>query len=426
MALKVPVAHDFTCGWCWIGLHQIQRLRCQFDIEIDWLPYELYPASEGFPLPSEAKVHDSRRPATPGRFAFALAAEGMEPPRSDLPELITRFAHQAVEFSRRFGKQDEMVARIYRAYWVHGLPIDQIQTLSLLGAGLVPDVSEMIRAIEAGECAEKIVPYSDPAHETGVFNLPTFWIGGQRYAEQPIGVLRSALQRELGEPDPAQVSFYGDLKLPATPENRPYLMVNMVTTLDGKTTPGERDSHVMDLGSTTDHTVMRMIEGAVDAVMIGAGTLRATPKLWYPKRLARCVVTRSGNLDFESRFFTDAPDKVVVIGPEGTQTKVPEALETIEAGKGEANLLEALRRLKLEHSVSTLLVEGGSDLNAELLRLDVVDELFLTLAPKVKLGAGLPTYAGGRPLPGREMHDFSLIEHHRVGDELFLRYRRKR
>jgi riboflavin biosynthesis pyrimidine reductase len=53
-----------------------------------------------------------------------------------------------------------------------------------------------------------------------------------------------------------------------------------------------------------------------------------------------------------------------------------------------------------------------------------VDELFLTIAPKVRLGRDVPTYAGGEALPREAIQRFSLVEHQAVGDEIFLRYRR--
>ena len=191
----------------------------------------------------------------------------------------------------------------------------------------------------------------------------------------------------------------------------------MVSTIDGKTVTGERTEPVGDLGSKVDHEIMRRIEAAADAVMLGAGSLRSTPGLWYPKDKWRIVVTRSGNLPYDVRFFTDAPEKAIVIGPPDLQ--VPAPIRHIE-NSGFAEALSELKGLGIHH----LLVEGGSELNAELLSHDLVDELFLTVAPKVKLGRSTPTYAGGEPLPRDQIRDFSLVEHHVVADEVFLRYRR--
>lgn len=211
---------------------------------------------------------------------------------------------------------------------------------------------------------------------------------------------------------------YQTLDFPAAPADRPYVFINMVTTIDGKILTGERDEPVMDLGSASDHAVMRRIEAAADAVMVGAGVIRATPRLWYEKRLKRIVVTSSGTVPWDNRFFTDAPEQAFVA------TNAPIDLPH-GVGRLPVDIPELLRVLRLEYGVQHLLVEGGSELNASLLQEDVVDELFLTLAPKIKLGRDIPTYADGDPLPRADIRQYELVECHQVEDELFMRYRRK-
>jgi riboflavin biosynthesis pyrimidine reductase len=229
---------------------------------------------------------------------------------------------------------------------------------------------------------------------------------------------------------------YGDISFPPPPESRPYVFINMVSTIDGKILTGERDEHVMDLGSKNDHAVMRHLESMADGVIIGAGSLRATKGLWYSKDLIRIVVSASGNLPWESRFFTDAPEKafVATLAPGHIAYSTAPLLPN-PGGAGDGmcpgvrllslDLSEALTALRQDHGVRYLLCEGGAELNASLLRLDLVDELFLTLAPKIKLGRDVPTYAGGEPLTREEVQQYALVEVHRVDDEVFLRYRRR-
>ncbi|MBI5708463.1 MAG: RibD family protein [Armatimonadetes bacterium] len=224
--------------------------------------------------------------------------------------------------------------------------------------------------------------------------------------------------------------LYEDLLFPAAPEDRPYVFTNMVMTLDGKTVSGSREEAVMDLGSPADHAAMRQIQAAADAVMIGAGTLRATKGIWFPTHLVRVVVTRSGQVPLGSRFFTDVPEKAIIAGGEARALErqpksLPHGVMHFPSVDGELDLRGLLRFLRVERGVARLLVEGGSELNGELFGLGVVDELFLTLAPRVKLGRTTPTYAGGEPLPRGHLQNFELISECRVGDELFLRYRRK-
>jgi len=207
---------------------------------------------------------------------------------------------------------------------------------------------------------------------------------------------------------------------------RPYTFINMVVTIDGKSVSGERGEPVHDLGSEVDHFLMRRIEEAADAVLIGAGSQRSTPKITYGQHLVRIVATRSGNLLYPSSFFDEAPEKAYVLCPESCEPKnIPRSIKVIHSGKTEMVWEEALRVLRKELGIERLLVEGGSDINGQLLGGDNVDELFLTIAPKVKLGENIPTLAGGVSLPRGHLLRFSLLEHHVVGDEVFLRYRRE-
>ncbi len=221
----------------------------------------------------------------------------------------------------------------------------------------------------------------------------------------------------------APASVYDRLDFPPAPADRPYTFVNMVTTIDGKILTGPRDEHVMDLGSPIDHATMRMIEGCADAVMIGAGSLKATPGLWYPAELKRFVVTGSGAVPTAGRFFTDAPDLAWVVTREGRE---PDGVQTITTGPDAIDVVEVARRLRQDHGVERLLLEGGSELNASWVAADLVDELFWTIAPKVKLGRDVPTYADGEPLPGRTTLPFHLLSIHKAGEEVYLRYRRTR
>lgn len=402
-------------------MHQARRLRRDFGAQMEWRGYELFPDGMELPgtRPEPSKI--ANRPDTPLRIDLALAAEGIEP--LDLRKdgnIRTHSAHEAVEFAKELGVHEPLIERIFHAYWRGGRDIASPEVLAELAQGLIEDIAGLKHSIGERKYAERIVPFNKPAYETGVFNLPTWWIGGERLAEPPYAGLARALKGT------AQDAPYETLEFPAAPKGRPYVVHNMVATIDGKTISGSRDETVMDLGSEVDHRAMRNIESAVEAVMIGAKTLRATPKVRFDSRLFRIVVTGSGRLDPTIRFFTEGPDKAVVATPEGVKMILPEGVRHWTFGSDRVDPAPLLERIRDELGVTRLLVEGGSELNAGFLSQDLSDELFLTVAPKLRLGTGLPTYAGGEPLPKGALHDFELISSQTVGDEVFLRYRRKR
>lgn len=212
---------------------------------------------------------------------------------------------------------------------------------------------------------------------------------------------------------------YSHIEFPEAPEERPYVYINMVATIDGKVISGTRDEDVMDLGSKADHQAMARLDAASDGVLIGGRTLRASPRTWRPRARFHLVASRSGELPADARFLEGESYRIAIASspnPIG-EGQVP----TIQGGDW-PSVLRSLRGMGIEK----LYVLGGSDLNGQLLERDLVDELFLTISPKVKLGTDVPTYAGGTPLPKGNLLDFELIESHIVADEVFLRYRRRR
>ncbi|RYG33381.1 hypothetical protein EON81_18315, partial [bacterium] len=151
-----------------------------------------------------------------------------------------------------------------------------------------------------------------------------------------------------------------------------------------------------------------------------AGTLRATSPRWNPGAAKRIVVTRSGEVPEHADFFKG---ESFVATSGSASVKLPAGARLIRAGGSEVDFRLLFERLR-SMGVEKLLVMGGSELNAQLLRADLVDELFLTVAPKVRLGRDIPTYADGEALPRACIQNYDLVEHHVVGGEIFLRYRR--
>lgn len=189
--------------------------------------------------------------------------------------------------------------------------------------------------------------------------------------------------------------------------------MNMVMTIDGKTVSGERTESVTDLGSKMDHLTMRQIETAADCVFIGAGTLRATKKIHYPDGLRRAVLTHRSDLPFESKFF-EPPGLVTIFGADCP------GFESVLTTNAE----EIIDYLHRTHNVRTLLIEGGSEVNAHFLAADAVDEIFVTIAPRIKLGRDTPTLAGGDVLPRGSLLCFKLISAQQHENELYLHYKR--
>jgi 2,5-diamino-6-(ribosylamino)-4(3H)-pyrimidinone 5'-phosphate reductase len=240
-----------------------------------------------------------------------------------------------------------------------------------------------------------------------------------------------ALQRLLDETanPPEPDDLYLRLERPDPPEDRPYLYINMAATIDGKIVVGEPGGTAKGVGGPTDQKLFRRLQQTCDAALLGSTTLRASPVI-YPPEILRFVVTRKGDVPLANRFFTDAPQKAYVLAPAGlpeeAAAKLKAATNVVQIGQDEVDLGAALTYLRQELGVRYLLCEGGATLNDQLLRAGLVDEMFLTLAPKLKGGSSLPTPVDGAGFPPNLFLPATLLSLYRDGSELYLRYRLSR
>ncbi len=177
-------------------MSQIRRMREEFDVGIEWRGYELYP--EPMPLNdfTPGSPPDGDRPRKPTRLELAYAAEDLDyPPFPHDGNLRTRLAHCAVEAAKEVGRADAVVVALYDALWMRGEPIGEPEVVQRV---VEPILGTAFDPIQALAYAERIVLFDEPAYASGVWNVPTFWIGGRRYAEQPYRVLRRALREVVG------------------------------------------------------------------------------------------------------------------------------------------------------------------------------------------------------------------------------------
>jgi 2,5-diamino-6-(ribosylamino)-4(3H)-pyrimidinone 5'-phosphate reductase len=207
--------------------------------------------------------------------------------------------------------------------------------------------------------------------------------------------------------------------------------MNMVASVDGRTAVGGKASGI---GTAADRTVMRILRSKADAVMIGAGTLRAEKlslslDLGDPRpRPLAVILTNTGDAPLESNLIRDRRQNVLVLladrAPEGVESRhgrLAEVRRVPASEAGSIDLATALEILKSEYDTNVLLCEGGPTLNGSLISANLADELFITLAP-ILLGGGAsdaPAILGGSLTGPRNLR---LLSAHLARDELFLRY----
>jgi riboflavin-specific deaminase-like protein len=183
---------------------------------------------------------------------------------------------------------------------------------------------------------------------------------------------------------------------------RPWLLVNMISSLDGATAvQGVSGS----LGGPADRTVFLAIRAVADVILVGAATVRAetysVPMLSTDRQTEReargqaprprlAIVSRSLDLDLRAALFSDPAHPPFVVTTTDADVERRAALakvaEIIEAGTGSVDLLSALDQLR-SRGVNVVLSEGGPTLNGQLVAAGLVDEMCLSLSPMLVGGS---------------------------------------
>lgn len=221
----------------------------------------------------------------------------------------------------------------------------------------------------------------------------------------------------------------------------PFVMINMVSSLDGGTSEAGISSKI---GSGSDRRVMDTLRASVDAVMVGAGTLRAekysvlTPQYLSKARVSRSqsdqpwlvVPTTTGDIP-EDNLLGSLPETTILIVPEDSPIERHDLANRIvrtpnTPSDERSSMTRSLKLLRELFGIQSLLVEGGPTLNHQLFEANLVNELFLTLAPTL-LGVHsgeTSSILNGPPL--NTPKDAKLRAVHVIRDELLLRYEIRR
>jgi len=240
-------------------------------------------------------------------------------------------------------------------------------------------------------------------------------------------------------------------------EHRPHTTVVLAMSADGKI--GDFRRSPARFGSRVDKAHLEKQIAACDAVLFGAGTLRAygttltisDPTLVQlraqegkPPQPVYIVTTHSGNLNPEIKFFKQPvrrwllttttgavswKERLRTLPSIGTRGKeCPPEFEQIlvfETPRREIDISAALKHLATLH-ITRLAVLGGGELVASLLELDLIDELWLTVCPLILGGNTAPTPVDGKGFLPNLAPKLQLLEVHTVEQEVFLHYRLQR
>lgn len=222
--------------------------------------------------------------------------------------------------------------------------------------------------------------------------------------------------------------------------NRPHTTVVLAMSADGKISDTARSG--AGFSSSIDYAHLERQVGIADAVLFGAGTLRAHGSAMSirnsdlislrrekqkPDQPIQIVCTRSGIIPSDIRFFQQKIPRWLLTTKKGATSwqnhpqQVFDQIMTPESSDGEIEWQEALKILK-HKGIEHLAVLGGGELIADLFASELLDELWLTICPLLLGGKDAPNPIEGSGLSLENAQKLKLLSVENIDQEVFLHY----
>lgn len=221
--------------------------------------------------------------------------------------------------------------------------------------------------------------------------------------------------------------------------SRPYVLLSAAVSIDGHldTRPGENR---LLLSNKEDFERVDSVRASVDAILVGAGTLRAdNPRLLVnsaerrasrvaagqPEYPLKVTITGTGDLDPGWKFWHHGGDKLVLAVGDAATAKARANLgdlAIVQSIPAEAVWPAALDILGDAYAVKRLMVEGGGTIHTQILEAALADELQLVIAPLLVGQPDAVRMLGPASYPGGPSARLRLLETRQIGDVVLLRY----
>jgi riboflavin-specific deaminase-like protein len=225
---------------------------------------------------------------------------------------------------------------------------------------------------------------------------------------------------------------------PSAPRDRPYVLLNMSMSADGKIANESRSIHTF--GSAGDLKHLYQLRATADAILSGARTIEDTgATLGNGGESFRRARLRRGLAEFPKRVVVSGRASISAEAPIwqhrfspillAVQSNAPAArlrrlrglADAVHVSEGSTlDVASVLCWLRTEWGIQRLLVEGGSEVNGAFFKAGLVDEVNLTLCPILIGGRTAPTLADGEGMPLDRAFGMKISRCKRVGQEVFL------
>lgn len=202
---------------------------------------------------------------------------------------------------------------------------------------------------------------------------------------------------------------------------------NTAISLDGRiNTPDDRTA---SLGSKKDHQMMDVLRGQADAVLVGGATFRHWPHPLVASRtdsanpVWNIVLTRRLDMQPSAEYLQDKRIRPLFLVPaDATRESFPAEVLSYDGPGRDLPIPWVIQALE-RRGVKSLLVEAGGDLLFQFLEADALDEMYVTLCPKLIGGPSTPSLVDGKGFNLATLRTLQLLRADVQEDEIFLHYR---
>jgi predicted DsbA family dithiol-disulfide isomerase len=212
--MQIDIWSDIVCPWCYLGKRRFEKALATFDrrddVRISHRSFQLDPTrakgettSRRAMLRSKYRLSDEQVRAMDHKMEQTAATDGLEYHLTDAGLTgNTLDAHQLVHLAATHGLQNEMLERLYKAYFVEQRSIFDLESLITLAMAEGLDGEEVREALEGGRYVDAVVRDLNEARSLGVTGVP-FFVIGDRYGisgAQMTDVFSRALTMAAQEP----------------------------------------------------------------------------------------------------------------------------------------------------------------------------------------------------------------------------------
>lgn len=204
------------------------------------------------------------------------------------------------------------------------------------------------------------------------------------------------------------------------------VITNTAISLDGRVSTDVNAPFT--LGSAYDQEHMRRLRGQTDAVLVGGNTFRMRPKARIPippkeEPIWNIIVSRRMNFSLSAEFVNNPKIRPLFM------TSAPHVSKSfpvkVVACPHDLSPEWIISELE-QRGVQTLLIEAGGNLIFQFLQKNLIDEMHITLCPKIIGNTSAPSLVDGNGFLNYELKNLTLLSAKTVGNELFLHYSAKK